>query len=253
MNYLVADIGNTLSKFCIINSKSKIIKIYQVETDKLNYRIFLNNFFRKLFKNKIKNKILFSSVVPKVFKKIRYFLNENNFKPYEIKELNLKKLIKINIKKYNQLGSDRIANAIGSFSEHQTNCLIIDFGTATTFDIVKKPGSYEGGVIAPGVKLSITNLNKSTASLPIFDLKFSNKNYGKNTKDALNAGFLWGYQGLIINIIRKIKETFKCKFQIIFTGGYSKIFSKIIDNNKVTIDPNITIKGIIYIYKNLII
>jgi type III pantothenate kinase len=192
-------------------------------------------------------------VVPKVFNKIKSFLKTKNLKSYEIKELNLKKLVKINIENYNQLGSDRIANAIGSFYEHKKNCLVIDFGTATTFDIIKKPGSYEGGVIAPGVNLSINNLHKSTASLPFFNLKITKKIYGKNTKDALNAGFLWGYQGLIINIIKKIKETFRCKFLIILTGGYSKIFSKIINDNKVTTDPNITIKGIIYIYKNLII
>ena len=173
------------------------------------------------------------------------------YQVYEIKNLRLKKLIKINIDRYNQLGSDRIANAIGAYSLYKKNCLIIDFGTATTFDIVRKPGIYEGGVIAPGVKLSILNLKRFTASLPVFDLKASQKPYGKNTKDALNAGFLWGYQGLINNIVKKIKTSFSCSFKIILTGGYSKIFSKFINNNS-TIEPNITIKGIMHIYKNLI-
>jgi type III pantothenate kinase len=160
-------------------------------------------------------------------------------------------LIKIKIDKYNQLGSDRIANAIGAYSLYKKNCLIVDFGTATTIDIVRKPGIYEGGVIAPGVKLSILNLNRFTALLPIFNLKVSKKTFGKNTEDALNAGFLWGYQGLINNIIKKIKTSFNCSFKIILTGGYSKTFSKFINNNS-TIEPNITIKGIMYIYKNLI-
>ena len=87
--------------------------------------------------------------------------------------------------------------------------------------------------------------------LPIIELKSKPKVYGKNTKDALNAGFLWGYQGLINNIIKKIKSSFNCSFKIILTGGYSKIFSKFINNNS-TIEPNITIKGIMHIYKNLI-
>jgi len=134
---------------------------------------------------------------------------------------------------------------------YKKNCLIVDFGTATTFDIVRNPGVYEGGVIAPGVKLSILNLNKFTASLPVFSLKVNSKIYGKNTKDALNAGFLWGYQGLINNIIKKIKTSFNCNFKIILTGGYSKIFSKFININSTT-DPYITIKGIMHIYKNLI-
>ena len=80
------------------------------------------------------------------------------------------------------------------------NCLVLDFGTATTFDVIKN-GRYEGGVIAPGVKLSIKNLSQSTALLPMFNLKNIQKSYGKNTKDALNAGFIWGYDGLINNII----------------------------------------------------
>ena len=77
-------------------------------------------------------------------------------------------MIRINIKNIKQLGSDRIVNSIEG--KKYKNCLIIDFGTATTFDIVKN-GVYEGGVIAPGIKLSIQNLNQSTALLPIFDLK----------------------------------------------------------------------------------
>ena len=116
---------------------------------------------------------------------------------------------------------------------------------------MRNPGIYEGGVIAPGVKLSILNLNRSTASLPLYELKINSKTFGKNTKDALNAGFLWGYQGLVNNIVQKIKTSFNCNFKIILTGGYSKTFSKFIDNNS-TIEPNITIKGIMHIYKNLI-
>ena len=251
MKILIGDIGNTLTKLCLANEKLKIIKVYNVETGKINKEKNLIKFLNPILRKEVKKKILFSSVVPKVYKKINKFLKTKKYQVYEIKKLHLKKLIKIKIEKYNQLGSDRIANAIGAYSLYKKNCLIIDFGTATTFDIVRNPGVYEGGVIAPGVKLSILNLNKSTASLPIFNLKINSKAYGKNTKDALNAGFLWGYQGLINNIVKKIKTSFNCSFKIILTGGYSKIFSKFI-NNSLTIESNITIKGIMHIYKKLI-
>ena len=251
MNYLVGDIGNTLTKICLVNKKYKISKEYSVETKKL----FLdNNIYKFIFpvlKKDLKKKILFSSVVPNIYSRIKKFIHSKNFQCYEIKNLPLKKIIKINIDSYSQLGSDRIANAIGAFNLFKSNCLVVDFGTATTFDIVKKPGIYIGGVIAPGIKSSILNLNKSTASLPILNLKPNLKVYGKNTKDALNAGFLWGYQGLINNIIKKITLKFGTKFKIILTGGYAKIFAKFI-NNKSTIDKHITIKGIMFIYKNLI-
>jgi type III pantothenate kinase len=251
MNYLVGDIGNTLTKICLINKNFKIIKEYSIETKKLLVKINIYNFISPLLKKPIKKKILFSSVVPNIYNKINKFLINKNFKTLEIKSLPLKKIIKINIDNYKQLGSDRIANAIGAFNLFKTNCLIVDFGTATTFDIIKKPGVYEGGVIAPGVKLSILNLSRSTAALPAFKLKSNSKVFGKNTKDALNAGFLWGYQGLIDNIIKKINLKFKKKFKIILTGGYAEIFAKFIYNNT-TIDKHITIKGTMFIYKNLI-
>ena len=251
MNYLVGDIGNTLTKICLVNKNSKIIKEYSIETKKLLVKINFYNFFRPILKKKIKEKILFSSVVPNIYNKINKFLINKKFKTLEIKNLPLKKIIKINIDNYKQLGSDRIANAIGAFNIFKTNCLIIDFGTATTFDIVKKPGIYEGGVIAPGIKLSILNLNKSTATLPTFKLKSNTKVYGKNTKDALNAGFFWGYQGLINSIIKKISLKLKKKFKIILTGGYAGTFARFINNSSTT-DKHITIKGIMFIYKKLI-
>ena len=251
MKILIGDIGNTLTKLCLVDERSAFIKEHNIETAKIIKEKNLNKFLNSILSKKVKKKILFSSVVPKVYQKINKLLKKKKYQVYEIKNLQLKKLIKIKIDKYNQLGSDRIANAIGAYSLYKKNCLIVDFGTATTFDIVRKPGIYEGGVIAPGVKLSILNLNRFTALLPTFDLKVNQKTFGKNTKDALNAGFLWGYQGLINNIVKKIKTSFNCSFKIILTGGYSKTFSKFINNNS-TIEPNITIKGIMYIYKNLI-
>ena len=80
---------------------------------------------------------------------------------------------------------------------------MIDFGTATTFDVIKKNAIYDGGVIAPGIKLSIENLFSSAALLPMFKLNKYPKNYGKNTKEALSSGFFWGYEGLINNLSHK--------------------------------------------------
>ena len=251
MKILIGDIGNTLTKLCLVDEKSTSIKEYSIETAEITKEKKLIKFLQPILSEQFRKKILFSSVVPNTYQKINKFLKKKKYQVYEIKNLNLKKMIKIKIDKYNQLGSDRIANAIGAYSLYKKNCLIVDFGTATTIDIVRKPGIYEGGVIAPGVNLSILNLNRFTALLPIFDLKVSKKTFGKNTEDALNAGFLWGYQGLINNIIKKIKTSFNCSFKIILTGGYSKTFSKFINNNS-TIEPNITIKGIMHIYKNLI-
>ena len=247
MYYVIGDIGNTSTRICLLK-KSKIFKTVNFETKNIFKRNYVNKIFKRLFKKKLKKEILFSCVVPLAFKKIKKILRNSNYKVLELKSLDLKKLIKINIKNINQLGSDRIVNSIEG--KKFKNCLIIDFGTATTFDIVKN-GNYEGGVIAPGVKLSIKNLSQSTALLPVFNLRNKQNSYGKNTKDALNAGFIWGYDGLINNIINKITKSWKMNYKIILTGGYANLFKKIIQR-KTLVDQNITIKGISRVYRELL-
>ena len=248
MKYLIGDIGNTFTKICILNDKFLILKSYQIETDKIGKSNHLNKIISNKFIKNLNPLFLFSSVVPKVFKGIKKKFKTSKYRFFEIKDLDLRKLIKINVKSKNQLGSDRIANAIEV--KKYRNCLVLDFGTATTFDVIKN-GIYEGGVIAPGVKLSINNLSKATALLPLINLQGQQKNYGKNTKEALNAGFVWGYEGLINNIITKIISKDKINYKIILTGGYAKFFKKFI-KRKSFIDQNITVNGIAKAYKELI-
>ena len=247
MNYIIGDIGNTSTRICLLN-KSKILKSIVIDTNKIFLKGYIKKIINKLSKENLKKELLFSCVVPLALKEVKKILKQTNFKVLEVKSLNLKKMIKINIKNFNQLGSDRIVNSIEG--KKFKNCLIIDFGTATTFDIVKN-GIYEGGAIAPGVKLSIKNLSHSTALLPMFDLKKKQKSYGKNTKDALNAGFIWGYEGLINNIINKITKNWKTKYKIILTGGYANLFKKIIKRRTI-IDQNITIKGVSKVYREFL-
>ena len=248
MKFLIGDIGNTSTKICILNKKFKILRSYNFDTRKMCRDNLLKNIIKKKINKNINPVFLFSSVVPKAFINIKKSLKSTKFKILEIKNLKLNKIIKINIKNKKNLGSDRIANAIGA--QKLKNCLIIDFGTATTFDVIKN-GIYEGGVIAPGVNLSIKNLSQATALLPLINLKSHQKSYGKNTIEALNAGFVWGYEGLINNIIDKIISKSKIRYKILFTGGYANFFKKMI-KKKVVIDQDITVKGIANVYKELI-
>ncbi len=247
MYYIIGDIGNTSTRICLLN-KTKILRSVIFNTKNIFLKGYLKNILNKFFVKNLKKEILFSSVVPLALKNIKTVLKKTNYKILEIKDFNLNQLIKINIRNVNQLGSDRIVNSIAG--KKFKNCLIIDFGTATTFDIVKNE-IYEGGVIAPGIKLSIKNLSHSTALLPKFDLKYKQKRYGKNTKDALNAGFIWGYDGLINNIINKITLNWKMNYKIILTGGYANLFKKVI-KRKTSVDQNITIKGISQVYREFL-
>ena len=245
---LIGDIGNTQSKFAYYNKgNNKIFKLKNFNTSDIEK----NKDFTKFVNNTKFTNAVITSVVPKVFLKIKSVLKKKNIKCYEILDKKLKNPIKIKIKKPKLLGSDRLANVFAANQLYRSNCIVIDFGTATTFDILNN-GIYDGGVIAPGVDLSIKNLNKFTALLPLLNLSNKQNNYGKNTKEALNAGFLWGYEGLVNNIINKIIIKSKKNYKIILTGGYAKIFKKFI-KKKATIDQNITIKGIAKVFKELLI
>ena len=251
MNVLIGDIGNTNTKICLIEYQTlEIKKLISFNSNNIYSQNFLKKTLKKIIKNDTICKIsLFSSVVPKYHFILKKFLKKiYKIKLKEIKDKDINKIVKINIKNKNQVGSDRIANAVGAYKRYKSNCIVLDFGTATTFDVVTKSGIYNGGIIAPGVNLSIKSLTNSADQIPNFHIKKQKKIIGKNTLEALRSGFYWGYSGLINNIILKIEKETKKKYKIIFTGGYAELFKTSIIR-PFEIDKNITIKGIIEIFK----
>jgi len=251
MNVLIGDIGNTNTKICLIEFQTfKIKKLIYFDSSNIYSQNFLKKTLKRIIKNDtISKTALFSSVVPRYQLILKKFMKKfYKIKLREIKEKKIKKIVKINIKNKNQVGSDRIANAVGVYKKYKTNCIVLDFGTATTFDVVTKSGVYNGGVIAPGVNLSIKSLSSSADQIPIFSIKKQKKVIGKNTIEALYSGFYWGYSGLINNIILKIEQETKKKYKIIFTGGHSDLFKTSIIR-PFAIDKNITIEGVVEIFK----
>tara|TARA_B100000963_G_scaffold340281_1_gene338788 strand:- start:4924 stop:5670 length:747 start_codon:yes stop_codon:yes gene_type:complete len=244
--YIFGDIGNSETKLFLVNKKKKILKRINLPTNYINDR----NLHKKI-KFLIKNindieKILFCSVVPKSFALIKkYFSKRTKVRCYEIKNLNLKSLIKIRVN-FRQVGSDRLANAI-SLQNNRENFIILDFGTATTFDVVIKK-DYRGGIIAPGIKISLDTLSQKASLIPQINLKKINNIIANNTKSAVQSGFFWGYLGLIDNIINLIKKETRNSFKLVITGGYSDLFRKSL-KIKVIHNRDITIKGLIKIAK----
>ena len=251
MHALIGDIGNTITKICLIETKTfKIKKMVYFNSNNISSKNFLYNNLKKIIKKKSMNKAaLFSSVVPKYQSILKKFLKKiYKIKLREIKEKDINKIVKINIKNKKQVGSDRIANSVGAYKKYKTNCIVLDFGTATTFDVVTKKGTYNGGIIAPGINLSMKSLVSSADQIPAFHIKKQKKIIGKNTLEALRSGFYWGYLGLINNIILRIEKETKKKYKIIFTGGFADLFKTSIAR-PFEIDKNITINGIIEIFK----
>jgi type III pantothenate kinase len=190
--YLIGDIGNSEIKVCLINNQKKIIKKINFSNNKIssskiskNFIIF-NRYFPKI------EKILFCSVVPTTFKLIKRYLNhKTKIKCNEIKELKLSSLIDIKVN-YKQVGSDRLTNAI-SLINKKKNFIIIDLGTATTFDVLINK-SYKGGIIAPGIKLSLNTLSDRASLIPKINLKNIKKVIGVDTVSAVRSGFFGDMQ-----------------------------------------------------------
>ena len=246
---IIGDIGNTEVKICLVDKKFKIKKKINIQTSEINLSILKIKLKKIIQINKKIENIVFSSVVPEILNKFSIlFKSSFNKKIIEIKKLKLDKLIDIKVNK-KQVGSDRLANSI-SVIDKTNNYIIIDFGTATTFDVIIKK-KYLGGIISPGINLSLNTLTSRASLIPEINLKKISNVIGKNTNEAVRSGFYWGYAGLIDNIIKLIKRQTKSAFKIILTGGLADLYKKSI-STKCKVDKDLTIKGIIKITKNLI-
>ncbi|HLD77020.1 MAG TPA: type III pantothenate kinase [Rickettsiales bacterium] len=228
---LAIDIGNTniviglynkdllTHRWRLISDVNKPIDDYAVDIIEL----FLTE---KIDALKISGCII-ASVVPSLSEKIKkavakFFAG----KILLIGEKNVKLYIKIKVKNKNEVGADRLINAIAAYKEFGGNLIIIDFGTATTFDIVGKNGEYLGGVIAPGINLSLKALHDMTAKLPKIEIKKQKNVIGKNTVEAMNSGVFFGYISLVEGLVIRIEKELKTKTKKITTGGLAPLFNK---------------------------
>ena len=214
----------------------------------MNKKYLYNNLkFLKKYKNRI-DTILFSSVVPKLFKLINKILKKIiTIRCLELKNCNLNKFVKIKVNR-NQIGSDRLANAI-SVIDNKNNFIVIDFGTATNFDVIIK-NQYIGGILAPGVQLSLNNLVDRASLIQNTKLEKIKNVIGKSTNTAIRSGFYHGYSGLIDNIIKLIIKQTRKPFKIILTGGLAHLFKNTI-KGKIEVKKDLTINGLLKVAKNL--
>jgi type III pantothenate kinase len=168
--------------------------------------------------------------------------------PMLVGEGDLQLGIKIGLDRPEEAGADRIVNAASAFQKYQCPMIIIDFGTATTFDVVDASGSYIGGVIAPGINLSLEALHMAAAQLPRVDICKPDDVIGNGTISAMQSGVYWGYVGLIEGLVSRIEKQMGRKMKVIATGGLASLFieaTDVIDH----LENNLTITGLLEIYK----
>lgn len=163
--------------------------------------------------------------------------------------------LEVNIKNPETVGSDRLVNAFAVKSENKYPAIVIDFGTATTFDVIDSGGAYIGGAISPGINLSMQALRQAAALLPKIDLVKPERVIGDNTVDAMRSGVFWGYAGLIEGMVSKIIAELKSSdaddatsITVLATGGLAQIYSQNIDCISY-VDKELTIRGMHLLYQ----
>jgi type III pantothenate kinase len=142
-----------------------------------------------------------------------------------------------------EVGADRLLNALAAHNHYRGPLVIVDFGTATTFDVVDKDGAYLGGVIAPGINLSIEALHQAAARLPRIGIGRPQSVIGRSTIPAMRSGIYWGYVGLIEGLLARIETEYGEKLKAIATGGLAPLFAEG-TQALTTIDPDLTLDGL---------
>lgn len=157
--------------------------------------------------------------------------------------------IKVLLDRPEEVGADRLVNAVGAFVTYGGPKIIVDFGTATTFDVIDAEGNYLGGAICPGVNLSIEALHRASAQLPRVAIgRPPERIIGKNTVQAMRAGIFWGYVGMVEGIIARIREELGVAAEVIATGGLAPLFSQC-TACLTRADPDLTLKGLYAVWK----
>ena len=147
-----------------------------------------------------------------------------------------------------EIGSDLVANAVGAYFKLKQTCIVVDFGTATSFDIVNQQGEFIGGIIAPGLNLQMKVLNKFTSKLPKIDVATADKVIGNNTSEAILSGVIRGSASMIDGLVLECEKELGSKVTLIATGGYSGLISSYLKRPFDFINPTLTLEGLRFLY-----
>jgi type III pantothenate kinase len=244
---LAIDIGNSNIVFGLFEQDALLHK-FRIETDLEksvdNYAVDILELFlnQKIDCLQISTAII-SSVVPNLTKTIEDAVEKFCGGTILNVGKNIKPNIEIEINNKAEVGQDRLINAIAAYAKHGGDLIVVDFGTATTFDVIGPDGQYLGGIISPGVNLSIKALHDMTAQLPKIHPKAQKNVIGKSTFEAMNSGIYFGYISMVEGLVAKIEAEYGKKMNIVITGGLAPLFCNAISNQNVE-EPNLTLEGL---------
>ena len=244
----VIDIGNTNTVMGIYN-KEILIKNWRIRTEKNTtedeFNVLVSNLFT--FDNidsKDIKKTIISCVVPPMVTILDSFCKIYlGHAPFWV---DAKTYLAMPVLCPNPLevGADRIVNSVAAFHKYKTTLIVIDFGTATTFDAISQKGEYLGGAISPGIMVSSESLFQTASKLPRVEIFIPPKNViGKDTSASLKSGIIYGYASLVDGMVKRMREEMGTRAKVVATGGLANLISKVSDTIEV-VDQTLTLEGL---------
>jgi type III pantothenate kinase len=192
--------------------------------------------------------VIISSVVPQAVTPLRWMTRDFFGCEGAVVGEDLDYPIPVALDNPREVGADRIVNAVAALARYEPPFVIVDFGTATTFDVVDRDGTYRGGVIAAGINLSLEALSRAAARLPRVAVQAPERVIGRSTVEAMQSGVYWGYVGLIEGLVARIRREFGAPMRVIATGGLAPLFAGGTDSIQ-HVDPDLTMAGLLEIYE----
>jgi|SRR5690625_134886 len=249
----VLDIGNTNTVIGVFDN-DELIHEWRIKTDRHKtedeFAILIKSLFdmEGITFSQIKG-IIISSVVPPIMFALEEMCDKYfGIKPLIIGRKEVDSQLGMRYPKPNEIGADRIVNAVGAIDSYGAPVIIVDFGTATTFCYVNEQAEYYGGIISPGIKISMEALYSKASKLPKIEIQRPDAVIGQSTVEAMQSGVYYGYVGQVDGIIRQVKSQVKGKTRVIATGGLAPLIAKgseTIDH----VDQQLTLKGLYIIYQ----
>jgi type III pantothenate kinase len=248
---LCIDCGNTNTVFSVWDGRRFICTLRTSTDHQRTADQYFVWFAALMGHNKLPIKIeevIISSTVPRVVFNLRVLCDRYfSCRPLVVGKPECALPVPPRVDEGTRVGSDRLANAAGAFDRHGGNVVVVDFGTATNFDVVAADGAYVGGVIAPGVNLSLEALHQGAAALPHVDISQPDKVIGTNTVGCIQSGVFWGYTGLIEGITARIKREYGAAMKVVGTGGLAPLFAQG-EARFDTIEDDLTMHGLTVIH-----
>ncbi len=251
---LAIDVGNTNSVIALFDG-DKPASVWRTSTSSTRtadeYAVWLSSLMAMAGRRlEDVSDCIISNVVPQSLFHLRnlsrrYF----NCEPFVIAHNNIPG-VAVRIPKPSEAGADRLVNSVGAFIAHGGPLVVVDSGTATNFDLVGADGAFEGGVIAPGINLSMQALHDAAARLPRVAIQRPPKVVGTDTVGAMQTGVFWGYVSLIEGVIERIKAEYEKPLKVVATGGIASLFQGATDCVDI-FDADLTIRGLFEIHKRV--